>query len=70
VEQIFCVRRLATLLPLLGGEEETATRLRKLKGRKIDGITLRQKAEKCKILATNCGKSDNARYCLLTGTMI
>jgi len=49
VEQIFCVRRLATLLTLLGGEEETATRLRKLKGRKIDGITLRQKAEKCKI---------------------
>jgi len=38
-------------------EEKKGSRLRKFKGRKIDGITLRQKAEKCKILATNCGKS-------------
>jgi len=51
-------------------EEKKGSRLRKFKGRKIDGITLRQKAEKCKILATNCGKSVNARYCLLTGTII
>ena len=30
-------------------EEKKGSRLRKFKGRKIDGITLRQKAEKCKI---------------------
>jgi len=41
---------------------EEKSRLRKFKGRKIDGITLRQKAEKCKILAPNCGKSVKARY--------
>jgi len=43
---------------LLRGREERRFPLRKFKGRKIDGITLRQKAEKCKILAPNCGKSD------------
>jgi len=66
----FCGTNPALLISLPRDEEKKGSRLRKFKGRKIDGITLRQKAEKCKILATNCGKSDNARYCLLTGTMI
>jgi predicted RNA-binding Zn-ribbon protein involved in translation (DUF1610 family) len=52
---------------LLRGREERRFPLRKFKGRKIDGITLRQKAEKCKILAPNCGKSNLARN---YGTMI
>jgi len=43
---ILYVKRLAGFSGL---RRKKGSRLRKFKGRKIDGITLRQKAEKCKI---------------------
>ena len=46
--QILYIKRTATL-GFSGGREERRFPWRKFKGRKIDGITLRQKAEKCKI---------------------